>query len=222
MSKNVFLFSLELINWYVISCSPINPKHEDEATSPIEITDPIKKYLHDHSKSIMAIGEGKIYKNFDSSVFTVDVSKDVLPDLVADINDLKAMAAFPSSSFDIIKLVHLPTQTFDQKPHATFSNLARILKPNGVLEFNDMWGGFSVEAEHQKLYDAQKNDADRQYILMINPKSVVPLLKQKGQLLNPFNQYLTADEFNGMVGKKVPENKKPGLITQSSYFRSSF
>jgi hypothetical protein len=180
-----------------------------------QYADPIEKYLHaGHQKNIMAIGEGKKYGHFGESVFTVDVAAAVEPDLVADINDMKAMGKIPSDSFDIIKLVHIPTTVFDKEAKATFTNLARILKPGGTLEFNNMWGGYSAEALKKAIYDVQDTDEQRNIVLKMSPKEVVAYLRNEGEISNPFDQYLTNEESDQTTGKRLQETPLWGDYTK--------
>lgn len=158
-----------------------------------------------HNMTVMAIGEGKVYNNFDNSTFLVDIEEATNPDFVADINDIEQMGKIPSDSFDKILLCNIPTPVFDMGAFTTFQNLHRILKAGGTLEFNDMWGGTDAEAIKDQVLENQDSDEGRAEISKVLAKDIVQFFMDK-HMLNPFNHYLIDADYEGMNGVKLTES----------------
>lgn len=96
-----------------------------------EIINPLKD-----EQEIIIFGSGKSYHKNQPQFFTVDISKDPQPDMIADMNNASHLSVLPERRFTAVYVEHIPGYIYLNKYF--LSNAHRLLKEGGTLIINDM------------------------------------------------------------------------------------
>lgn len=161
----------------------------------------------DITPKVALYGEGDAHTREQTYQGFLTVASDpaACPKVLANITNLEEMSVIPAGQLDRVELRNIPSAAFSKNPKAIFQDIHRVLKMGGTVKFNDMWGGCEASAIKSKILTSfQENSQEFKAVSSIPAKHLCLTLIKRGQL-NPFHQYLDAEDQKEMEGKRMDE-----------------
>lgn len=122
----------------------------------------------------------------------------------------KQTSSLPDGQLDIVEISYEDgvIDIFNNHPTSIFADIARVLKSGGELRFN-MWRGRSAEEFRELFLEAQQEikRATPEYYKQLEkmePKQLIAHVRSSLSL-NPFDQFLTENDYTRMQGKSLFE-----------------